>query len=289
MENRGTLVVKKMEQSQTITSSNDDSPLERLADIADAIFDRANQLDGIKLGKNDGEAAQTIAQLRDEGFEAVIAVWRVIHDMLPTSNLNHALRKELTIDGYKVISRCSHRLEQYEEAALAITQAINLGYLDGFISLGAIRMDTRNYEEAEEAFKTAIAKGAQAMRAYAGLGELYFILGANALKEGDQNHVQYFEKSEEAFLAAGKERFHESYERAMDLFAAIGWKDRAISFGEKAVQYYANNRLRYGDKLRSLDARMRKLTGEERYERLLTDLGRKLGNIVGGRKTDDKV
>ena len=273
-----------MEQSQANTTNNGDSPLERLVAIADAIFARANQLDEIKLGKNDEEAAQTLAGLRDEGFEAVIAVWSVIQDMLPTSNLNHTMRKELNIDGYKIISRCSHRLEKYDEAIEAITQSINLGYLDGFISLGAIQMDMRDYEEAEEAFKTAIAKGVQVMRAYAGLGELYFVHGTNALRKGDPEHAKFFEQSEEAFLLAGKERFSESYERAMDLFEAIGWKERALSIGEKAVQYYANNRLRYADKLRNMDTRMRKLAGEERYERLLSDLGRKIGNIVGGRK-----
>ena len=125
------------------------------------------------------------------------------------------------------------------------------------------------------------------MRAHAGLGELYFTLGTKALKEGNPKHVEYFEKAEEAFMWAGKERFEESYERAMDLFEAIGWKDKAVTFGEKAAQFYETNRLPHGDQLRKLDRRMRSLAGDDRYDRFLAGVSRTLGGLVGGGKKRD--
>jgi len=124
------------------------------------------------------------------------------------------------------------------------------------------------------------------MRAHAGLGELYFKLGKDALKVEDKKYIEYFEKSENEFMAAGKERFTESYERAMDLFEAIGWKDKALSIGEKAAHYYLDNRLKYGDRLRGLDSRMRKLAGDERYDRVLDGISRRLGDILGGKDRD---
>jgi hypothetical protein len=75
----------------------------------------------------------------------------------------------------------------------------------------------------------------------------------------------------------------------MDLFETIGWRDRAAAFGEKATSYYSMNRLKYGDRLRALDGRMRKLTGDDRYDRILAGVSRTLGTIVGGKKTDKDI
>ena len=101
-------------------------------------------------------------------------------------------------------------------------------------------------------------------------------------------HVTFFEKAEEQFMAAGKERFAEGYERAMELFDTIGWKDKALSFGEKAAHFYENNRLKYGDRLRVLSPKIRKIAGDDRYDRFLEGLGRGLGSIVGGSVREDK-
>lgn len=255
---------------------------ERLADIADDMFERANKLDSISLGKKEDEAQQTIQETRDEIFNGVINVWCVIIDLLPVSDLGQVVKKELEIDGHKIISRCYHRLGNLEAAKQSIIRAIDLGYGDGFISLGAICMDADQTDDAEKAFQSAISKGVQEMRAHAGLGELYFRLGTEALKKKDDSSTAFFEKSEQEFLAAGKERFAEGYERAMELFETIGWKDKAMSFGEKAAHVYENNRLKYGDKLKHLSPRLRKIAGDERYERFLAGLGRGLGNIMGG-------
>jgi tetratricopeptide (TPR) repeat protein len=262
---------------------------ERLVDIADAIFERATALDSITLAKKNEESQQIIEDARDDGYQGVINVWHVIIDMLPTSGLDQPYRKELEIDGYKVISRCHHRLGDLDAAKQAIIQAIDLGYADGFISLGAINMDSENLDEAEKAFKTALSKDAQVTRAHAGLGEMYFKRGTNALKAGSQKQGAYFfEKSEQEFLAAGKERFAEGYERAMELFETIGWKDQAMAFGEKAIQIYENNRIKYGDRLRQLSPRLRKIAGDERYERFLAGLGRGIGTFVGGSVREKK-
>ncbi len=263
------------------------APIERLVDIADATFERARKLNDVKLVKKEDETAQqTILEMRDDGFLGVIATWHVILDMLPTSDLNQSNRKALEVDAYKIISRCYHRLDKLNQAASAITNAIDRGYIEGFISLGAIYIDAEEYDKAETAFNTALSKEAMVMRAHAGLAELYFILGSNSLKADDKKHVVYFERAEQEFLSAGKERFHESYERAMDLFEAIGWKDNALSMGEKAVEYYTENRLRYGDRLKHIDARIRKMASDERYERIIARVGRKLGDIVGGKERD---
>jgi tetratricopeptide (TPR) repeat protein len=176
-----------------------------------------------------------------------------------------------------------------EKAATAITQAIDLGYADGYVSLGAIRMNQEDYDAAEVAFNSAIQQGSEPMRGHAGLGELYFVLGTRALKDDDPAHVQYFEKAEEAFLTAGKERYAESYERAMDLFETIGWKDKAMRFGEQASLHYQTNRLKYGDSLRKVDMRVRKLAGDDRYERLLAGVSRTLGSLMGGKKAPKDV
>jgi tetratricopeptide (TPR) repeat protein len=263
--------------------------VDRLVDIADSIFERAIKLDGIKVIKKEEDASQTITEMRDECFEGVIATWRVIEEMLPNSGIEYTRLKELEVDGYKVISRCYHNLGQLKEAAEAITTSIDMGYTDGYISLGAICLDLEEYDKAENAFHSAISKDAQPTRAQAGLGELYFALGTMALKENDGKHVAYFEKAEEAFMLAGRERFAESYERAMDLFETIGWKDRAVAFGEKAALFYATNRLHYGDRLRAMDGRMRRLTGDDRYERILAGVSRTLGNIVGGKKPEKDI
>jgi tetratricopeptide (TPR) repeat protein len=259
------------------------SPVERLVAVADAIFTRANALDGIKLAKKDEEAARTIAETRDDAFGGCIQLWRVILLMLPTSELDTARRKELTRDAHKVKSRCHHRLGNLEAAKLAITKAIDAGYYDGFISLGAICLDLKQWEEAEAAFRSALAKGVQEMRAHAGLGEMYFSMGTEKLK-ADRAHTAFFVKAEEEFIAAGKERFAEGFERAMDLFETIGWKDRALSFGNRARSFYEEHRSSYGGKLRALDAKLRRLTGEERRDRIVEGVGRKLGEVLGGKK-----
>ncbi len=263
--------------------------VERLVDIADAIFERAIKLDGLKINKKEEESAQIIIEMRDECFEGVIATWHVIEDMLPNSGIEFTQLKELEVDGYKVISRCYHNLGQLDEAVGAITTAIDKGYTDGYISLGAILLDMEDYEKAENAFHSAIAKDAQPTRAQAGLGELYFAQGTKALKAGDGKHVEYFEKAEEAFILAGRERFADSYERAMDLFETIGWKDRAVAFGERATLFYTANRVNYGDRLRALDGRMRKLTGDDRYDRILAGVSRTLGSLVGGKKSEKDI
>jgi tetratricopeptide (TPR) repeat protein len=258
------------------------SPVERLADIADAMFERAGTLDSITLTKKNDEALQTIHEMRDEGFQGVINVWRVIIDLLPTCGLDQPNRKTLEMDGYKIISRCYHRLNNLEAAKQAITRAIDLGYADGFISLGAICMDCGHLDEAEKAFQSAIAKEVQLMRAHAGLGELYFKLGTDALTANTGKHALFFEKSEEQFLSAGKERFGEGYERAMELFETIGWRDKALAFGEKAAAFYDKNRVKYGDRLKTLSPRIRKIAGDDRYDRFLHGLGRGIGTIVSG-------
>ena len=258
------------------------TPVERLVDIADAMFDRAVALDGISLTKKNDEALLTIHDTRDETYRGVIQVWRIAIDLLPSSGLEQPIRKELEVDGYKVISRCYHRLQDLDKARNAMIRAIDLGYPDGFISLGAIAMDCGDYDAAEKAFLSAIAKDVQLMRAHAGLGELYFKIGTDALNNKDPKHTEFFEKSEEQFLAAGKERFGEGYERAMELFETIGWKEKALSFGEKAAQYYDSHKNKYGDRLRTLSPKIRKIAGDDRYERFLKGLGRGIGNIVGG-------
>jgi tetratricopeptide (TPR) repeat protein len=260
------------------------SPLDRLADIADAMFERATKLEDIvpSKKKEKDDVGKTILEMRDETFQDVIDVWQVLIDLLPSSGLDQPTRKELEIDGHKITSRCHHRLGQHDAAKQAITRAIDFGYSDGFISLGAIYMDSEEYDEAEIAFQSALAKEVQMMRAHAGLGELYFKLGTLELKGQTQKHKFYFEKAEEQFLAAGKERFGEGYERAMELFDAIGWKEKALSFGERATQYYENNRLKYGDRLKGLSQRIRKIAGDERYDKFLSGVGRGLGSIMSG-------
>jgi tetratricopeptide (TPR) repeat protein len=263
---------------------------ERLVDIADEMFDRATKLEEISLEEKDNEETNTtIGEMRDAAFNGVIHMWRVIIDMLPSSGLEQSDHKELEVDGYKVISRCYHRLNNLEAAEKSIIKAIDLGYTDGFISLGAILMDLERYTEAEEAFQSALAKDIQTTRAQSGLGELYFKLGTEALGNGDDAHVEYFQKAEEAFLAAGKDRFSEGYERAMDLFNTIGWGEKASHFGEKAVQFYGENRLKYGDRLKALDSKLRSVAGRNRYERLLDGVGKKLGNIMGGKGGDSDL
>ncbi len=257
------------------------SVVERLIDIADAIFARATKLEEVKI-KNDDEAAQTITEMRDEAFRGVIEVWSVIADMLPVSGIEHTLRRNFEIDAHKVISRCHHRLGNLKSARESITRAIDLGYVDGFISLGAICLDLKDNESARGAFESALAKGVQTQRAHAGLGELFFTLGTIALKE-DPEHTHYFELAEDEFITAGKERFTEGYERAMDLFETIGWREKAIAIGEKAVKYYDEHKQSYGERLRSVDVRLRKLAGEERYEKLISGVAHTLGNLLGGK------
>ena len=260
------------------------TPLERLVDIADAMFERATTLEGLAppKKKEKDDISKTLTEIRDETFHGVIDVWRVIIDLLPSSGLDQPSRKELEIDGHKVISRCHHRLGGHEAAKQSITKAIDLGYADGFISLGAICLDAGEFDEAEIAFQSALAKDVQKMRAHAGLGEMYFKQGTLELKNQSGKHKAFFEKAEDQFLSAGKERFGEGYERAMELFDAIGWKEKALAFGEKAAHYYEDNRLKYGDRLKGLSSRIRKIAGDERYDKFLTGLGRGLGSIMSG-------
>lgn len=259
------------------------TPIERLEEIADAIFDRATKLESIKLARRDDEAEQTIADTRDDAFRGCIQVWRVLLQLLPTSDLDQPARAELKIDAHKVISRCFHRLDRLDEAKREITKAIDLGYAEGFISLGAICLDQGQFEEAESAFKSALAKEVQTMRAHAGLGELYFKLGTERLKQ-DNKHTEYFVKAEEEFIAAGKERFTEGFDRAMDLFETLGWRERAATIGMRAAMFYEQHKGSYGEKLRVLNRRIRKLAGETRHDRIVDGVGRRLGRVLGGKK-----
>lgn len=262
------------------------TPLDRLVAVADAIFDRAIKLDGIKLQKKDDEAIRTITETRDDAFGGCIQVWKVVLSLLPTSDLDLPAKKSLEMDGYKVMSRCYHRLGSLDAARRNITKAIDAGYADGFISLGAICLDLKEYEEAESAFRTAIKKGVQVTRAHAGLGEMYFAMGTEQLKK-DPRHEAYFLKAEEEFITAGKDRFTEGFDRAMDLFETMGWKDRALAVGERAARFYGEHRGKYGEKLRTLNIRIRKLAGEERHDKLVEGVGRKLGEVLGGNKSRD--
>lgn len=269
------------------TENDERAAVEKLADIADAIFGRANKLDSIHLERREEAAGQLVSETRDECYQGCMDVWIVILEMLPTSSISHARRREFEVDGYKVISRCYHRLGNLKQAQVAITKAIDLGYKDGYISLGAILLDRKDFSGAETAFRTAIARDIQVTRANAGLGELYFAMGRAALKD-DPTHAEFFKRSEEHFIIAGKERFAETYERAMELFETIGWQDRARDFGERAVKYYNEHRNAYADRLRNIDTRLRQLTGEERHDRLLNGVGRKLGGILSGKELDAK-
>jgi len=257
------------------------SPIDRLVAVADAIFDRATKLDGIKLGRREDEAARTIAETRDDAFGGCIQVWRVVLALLATSGLEQPRRRELEQDAYKVISRCHHRMGNLEGAKRNIARAIDTGYVDGFISLGAICLDLGQHEEAESAFRSALAKGVQVSRAHAGLGELYFKMGAERL-EREPGHTDLFTRAEEEFIAAGKERFTEGFDRAMDLFETIGWRDRAVAVAGRAAKFYSEHRSSYGEKLRALDTRVRRMAGESRRGRLVDGVGRTLGRVLGG-------
>jgi len=258
------------------------SPLDRLINVADTIFERAIELENIKLGKKDIEVSEVIDQTKNDAFSNCAKIWKVILTMLPNAGLEQPRKKELTIDAYKVISRCFHRLNDLDSAKKNITEAIDAGYLDGFISLGAICIDMNDFEGAETAFKSAIAKDAQVTRAHAGLGELYFAMGTEKLAS-DPKHTEYITRAEEEFILAGKERFAESFERAMDLFETIGWKENALAFGERAVGFYNDHRESYGEKLLSLNTRIRKLAGADRHDKIVQGVGRKLGEVLGGK------
>ncbi len=264
-------------------AGEDLTPLDRLVMVADAIFERAIKLDGIKLARKNDEASQSIEETRDAAFGGCIQVWKVILLLLPTSGLEQPIRKELETSAYKVISRCFHRLDNLAAARKYIIKGIDAGYQDGFISLGAICLDLGLHDEAESAFKTAIKKEVQETRAHAGLGELYFAMGTESLKT-DPKHSDFFSMAEEEFVIAGKERFTEGFDRAMDLFEAVGMKDKAISVGKRAAMFYGEHKANYGGKLRSLNSRIRKLTGEGRHDRIVEGVGRKLGKVLGGKR-----
>ncbi|HUT76549.1 MAG TPA: hypothetical protein VM285_02625 [Polyangia bacterium] len=261
------------------------TPIELLAEVVDAIFVRATKLDGISLPRKDDEAAHAIAETRDDTFRACIQLWKVILRMLPTADLDQPSRHALEQDAHKVISRCHHRLGNLEGARRNITRAIDAGYADGFISLGAICLDLGDHEAAEAAFRSALARQVQLPRAHAGLGELYFAMGSKALKD-EPRQRELFARAEEEFIAAGKERFTEGFDRALDLFETMGLKDRAISIGQKAAAFYGEHKSSYGEKLLALDRRLRKLAGEQRRDRIVGEVGRKLSQVLGGRKTE---
>jgi tetratricopeptide (TPR) repeat protein len=264
---------------------DEQKPIELLAEIVDAIFVRATKLDGITSTRKDDEIAATIAETRDDAFRGCIQLWEVILRMLSTADLDQPTRHGLEQDAYKVISRCSHRLGNLEGARRNITRAIDAGYTDGFISLGAICLDLGDFEAAEAAFRSALAHQVQLPRAHAGLGELYFAMGAKALKD-DPRQRELFARAEEEFIAAGKERFTEGFDRALDLFETMGLKDRALRIGQKAAAFYGEHKGSYGEKLLALDRRLRRLAGEQRRDRIVEGVGRKLGRVLGGRKTE---
>lgn len=261
-------------------------PIDELAAVADEIFDRATKLDGISLARKDDEAAATIAETRDDAFRGCIRLWKVILRMLPTADLDQPTRRALTQDACKVISRCHHRLGDLEGARRNIARAIDAGYADGFISLGAICLDLGDFDGAEAAFRSAIGQGVQAARAHAGLGEMYFALGSRVPK-GDDRQIDYFSRAEEEFIAAGRERFTEGFDRALDLFETMGLRDQALSIGQKAAVFYEEHKGHYGQKLLSLNRRLRKIAGDQRHERIVEGVGRKLGRVLGGRKEDE--
>jgi tetratricopeptide (TPR) repeat protein len=261
-------------------------PIEALAEVVDSIFVRATKLDGISLTRKDDEAAQTISETRDDAFRGCIKLWKVILRMLPTADIDQPSRHALEQDAYKVISRCHHRLGDLEGARRNITRAIDAGYADGFISLGAICLDLGDFEAAEAAFRSALARQVQLPRAHAGLGELYFAMGTRALKD-DPKQLDCFARSEEEFIAAGKERFTESFDRALDLFETMGFRDRALVIGRKAAAFYEEHKGSYGEKLLALDRRLRKLAGDQRRDRLVGEVGRKLGRVLGGERNEE--
>jgi len=268
------------------TKKEEQKPVERLVDVADAIFERATTLDGIKLSKKQEEYTATIEETRDDAFSGCINCWRIVISLLPTSGIPQGEQLTLEIDAHKVISRCFQRLEKMGQAKTNIIKAIDKGYADGFVSLGAICLEMEDFEEAENALKSALAKNAQTMRAHAGLGELYFKMGTEALSK-DPEHKEFFLKAEEEFLAAGKERFTDGFERAMDLFGTIGWRDQALNFGQKALGYYSEHRHGYGERLRGLDQKLRKLAGDDRHEKIIEGVSRALGDVFGRKRSQD--
>jgi len=261
-------------------------PIEALTEVADAIFERAIKLDGITLARKDDEAAATIGETRDDAFRGCIRLWKIILRMLPTADLDQPTRHSLEQDACKVISRCHHRLGNLDGARRNIARAIDAGYADGFISLGAICLDLGDFEGAEAAFRSALGQGVQAARAHAGLGEMYFALGTRAPKD-DPKQMEYFARAEEEFISAGKERFTEGFDRALYLFETMGLRERALSVGQKAAAYYEEHKSSYGQKLLSLNRRLRKIAGDQRHERIVEGVGRRLGRVLGGRKEDE--
>jgi tetratricopeptide (TPR) repeat protein len=261
-------------------------PIEALAAVADEIFERASKLDGLALSKKDDGTASVVSETRDDAFRGCIRLWKIILRMLPTADLDQPTRHALEQDAYKIVSRCHHRLGNLEGARRNIARGIDAGYTDGFISLGAICLDLGDFEAAEDAFRSALGRGVQLARAHAGLGELYFTLGTRAPK-GDPKQLDYFSRSEEEFIAAGKERFTEGFDRALDLFETMGLRDRALRIGQRAAAFYGEHKGHYGQKLLSLNRRLRKIAGDQRHERIVGGVGRKLGRVLGGRKEDE--
>jgi hypothetical protein len=73
----------------------------------------------------------------------------------------------------------------------------------------------------------------------------------------------------------------------MDLFETMGWRGRAMEIGERAAKFYSEHRSSYGEKLLALNTRIRRLAGEQRHERIVEGVGRKLGEVLGGKNEED--
>jgi tetratricopeptide (TPR) repeat protein len=252
-------------------------PVMRLVDLADAIFERATQVEqGDDFAKKSSEIA---VQYREQSLKDCIELWSVIEELAPGSYVDQIQKKRLAKDAPKIISRCYHKLGNLEAARKYITSAIDRGYLGGFISLGAICMETGDFEAAKSAFLSAISKGVMENRAHAGLGELYFKMGCEQLKR-DREHKEYFVLAEQEFILAGKAKFTESFDRAIDLFDKIGLKEKAMSIAKTASVFYETNKGAYGEKIRALDSRFRRMTGEDRHDKLVEEMGKKLSKLL---------
>ncbi|MBN2803168.1 MAG: hypothetical protein JXR91_08740 [Deltaproteobacteria bacterium] len=250
-----------------------------LVELADSLFDRATELEEKNICKKDKEALKYLEQLKNDSYLHCIKVWKSVLSFLPQSTIEQSQKKELLQDANKIISRCYQKLGEYENAKVHIARAIDNGYIAGFISLGAISIKLNDFDGAQSAFKSAISKKIMESRAHAGLGELYFIMGNAELKK-DPDHVKYFKMAEEEFITAGKDRFTDGFERAIELFDKIGLKGRALSVGESAVAFYDDHKGTYGEKLKSLDKRLRKLAGDEKHDKIVNEIGIKIRKII---------
>jgi len=263
-------------------TEKNDNPIYALVDIADRAFSKAAELQESDTIASEEDLGRHLKDLRKQNLEDCISLWMAIIRFLAVSTLQHTAKKELIQDANKVMSRCYEHLGDLHSARKHIARAIDEGYLAGFVSLGAICMKLEDYEEAENAFKSAISNGVMEMRAHAGLGELYFTLGNIELKK-DSSHTEYFQKAEQEFIIAGKARFTQGFDRAVELFEKVGLRDRALSVCESAVDFYEHHRQGYGEKLRFMDSRIRRIAGDEKHDRMVRELGRRIKSVL-----DDK-